>query len=376
MKGSAGIEPQSVGVAPEVNLSHYSQHSTTTQPASGTRDAGDAGVELGNSTSQRVLIRAASSSVSPVCKSTTSMQSIQHGGRDRSYQLHFPASVCENQSARSKGVPLLIYLHCYGCSCQNSDGWTRQAQERGVVLAQPCGTVAKGLPSWNAGACCGGAVTEKIDDVGFVEAVTRDVIARFLKAATGSSSVTIDQGAIYLTGFSNGGYLTSILARRSTLFRKVAPVAGYEYNESETVHDAAVLSSVPIMIHHGQRDQHVRAAGCCDKVRCCCGITSGDTCVSVTDFFEKWGRINGCNMSSHLSSHLSSHRPISLLLAPVNTHKTHTHTLSPSAAVVCTTHPGCRSPTILCMHTGRQHGDMMGGGPDKAVESIARFFFD
>jgi len=79
------------------------------------------------------------------------MQSIKHGGRDRSYQLFVPASACKKQVAQPQGVPLLIYLHCYGCSCQNSDEWTQQAQIRGVVLTRPCGTVAKGPPSWNAG---------------------------------------------------------------------------------------------------------------------------------------------------------------------------------------------------------------------------------
>ena len=75
-------------------------------------------------------------SAPPVCTSTTSMQSIKHGGRDRSYQLFVPASACKKQVAQPQGVPLLIYLHCYGCSCQNSDEWTRQAQIRGVVLAE------------------------------------------------------------------------------------------------------------------------------------------------------------------------------------------------------------------------------------------------
>ena len=68
------------------------------------------------------------------------------------------------------------------------------------------------------------AVADKLDDVGFVQAVVQDVIARQLHATSQNSAmprITIDQSAVYLTGFSNGGFLASVLARQSTLFRKV-----------------------------------------------------------------------------------------------------------------------------------------------------------
>lgn len=56
---------------------------------------------------------------------------------------------------------------------------------------------------------------------------------------------------------------------------------------------APPLKPVPIMIHHGLRDTHVRPQGCCDSSHCCCSITA-EHCVSVASFWAKWGHVNGC----------------------------------------------------------------------------------
>lgn len=316
----------------------------------------------------------------PACRGNSSVDAahtLRHGGRERSYRLLVPATACDTQPGREDGVPLLVFLHCFGCSCtRDMDDWTREAHKRGFVLARPCGHVAKGPPSWNAGACCGGAAAEKLDDVGFIEAVVRDVLGPRAPA------VKIDRSAIYVTGFSNGGFLTSMLARHSSLFAKAAPVSGYEYDPSEKLANSSLLGSVPIMIHHGLRDQHVRAVGCCDKQRCCCGISSGARCVSVDQYFAKWSRINGCATAGPAGGVDSGSGEGAAAAAATNASQSPSPQLPRAAVpgdgrrVVCKTSTQCRAPTTLCIHADKAHGDMLNPGADSSTEHIARFFFE
>jgi polyhydroxybutyrate depolymerase len=74
------------------------------------------------------------------------------------------------------------------------------------------------LLTWNAGdGCCGYALTNNVDDVGFAVAVVNDLERR----------TRIDRKRIYATGHSNGAILSHRLAaERAGLVAAVAPVAG------------------------------------------------------------------------------------------------------------------------------------------------------
>ena len=143
---------------------------------------------------------------------------IAHGGLNRSYQVFVPRAACV-AGARGHTVPAVVHLHCFGCPCgQKTHGWGKEAARRGFVVVQPCGDDQGYMPSWNAGACCGDAVSRSRDDVGFIQAAVRDVLVKQRWPSLNSSRV-------YLTGFSNGGFMSSIVARRSTLFAAVAPAS-------------------------------------------------------------------------------------------------------------------------------------------------------
>lgn len=109
-----------------------------------------------------------------ISESVAALHRLRHGDLDRSYRLYVPAAVCKNadRPGRQNGVPLLVFLHCFGCPCSEDDaqwphgGWTRQAQDRGFILVRPCGDVANGPPSWNAGPCCGGYFLDTSRDRG------------------------------------------------------------------------------------------------------------------------------------------------------------------------------------------------------------------
>ena len=115
---------------------------------------------------------------------------IVHGLLNRSYRVHVPASACA-AGAAGNPVAAVVHLHCYGCPCGTGGdrGWVAEAEARGVVLIEPCGDGQGGgggggaggarrhgfhggrqeVPSWNAGPCCGEAVRQGRDDIGFVQ---------------------------------------------------------------------------------------------------------------------------------------------------------------------------------------------------------------
>jgi polyhydroxybutyrate depolymerase len=87
-------------------------------------------------------------------------------GRVRSYVLHRPP-----QTSSRRPIPLVMLLHSGG---RNASGMERMcgmnaiADKEGFFVVYPDGTAARGQSfTWNAGACCGYALTKKVDDVGF-----------------------------------------------------------------------------------------------------------------------------------------------------------------------------------------------------------------
>lgn len=104
---------------------------------------------------------------------------LAHGGLERSFHLLVPPAAIAKALTDPRGeVEPVVYLHCFGCSCAAPAGraveeWDTLAEQRGFVLVRPCGDVVGSVPSWNAGACCGEAKAQGLDDAGFVQAVTQ-----------------------------------------------------------------------------------------------------------------------------------------------------------------------------------------------------------
>src|SRR5262249_35000697 len=91
--------------------------------------------------------------------------------------------------------------------------WNTKSDQEGFVLVMPNGY----MNSWNAGTCCGQAVTDKLDDVALMRAIFTEV----------GKHVNVDLGRVYATGLSNGAYLSYRLAcEASDIFVAVAPNAG------------------------------------------------------------------------------------------------------------------------------------------------------
>lgn len=196
----------------------------------------------------------------------------------REFKTYLPASLCAGRGRQVPlAVPLLVLVHCFGCNADMEiSKFAAAAEEFNFALVAPEGVGS----SFNAPSCCGSARANNLDDVGFVDALV----------AHAKETLPILNGAVFASGFSNGGFLVSHLASKAqTHFRGIAPVSGHEYEIGRT-------KPLPVSIHHCAADEAVLTSGCCQASGCCCGIgRERAECVSTTSLFEKWLRINGCS---------------------------------------------------------------------------------
>ena len=134
-------------------------------------------------------------------------------GHDRQYKVHVPPGYDKAHPA-----PLLFCIHGLAQNapmfCTDTGvAWNTKSDQEGFVLVMPNGY----MNSWNAGTCCGQAVTDKLDDVALIRAIFTEV----------GKHVNVDLGRVYSTGLSNGAYLSYRLAcEASDIFVAVAPNAG------------------------------------------------------------------------------------------------------------------------------------------------------
>lgn len=161
---------------------------------------------------------------------------LESGGMERTFRLDVPAGYDPTAP-----TPVVFNFH----------GFTSNATQQAVITDMPAQAGARGwisvhpegyLRSWNAGECCGSALAEDIDDVGFV----RDMIAWI------SERYCVDPARIHATGFSNGGYMSHRLAcEMSDTFASVAPDAG--------LIGVTCTPTRPIAVHqtHGTQDNLV-----------------------------------------------------------------------------------------------------------------------
>jgi polyhydroxybutyrate depolymerase len=144
---------------------------------------------------------------------TDVLRSAKVGARARAYHAHLPPAVAEGRP-----LPLVLNLHGFNSNAEQEAGLSRMnatADREGFIVLYPEGT--GWAQSWNAGICCGEALTKQVDDVAYIRAVL-DEEARH---------EPVDPKRVYATGMSNGGFLSHRLAcELSDRIAAIAPVAG------------------------------------------------------------------------------------------------------------------------------------------------------
>jgi polyhydroxybutyrate depolymerase len=139
-------------------------------------------------------------------------QMLMHDGLVREFLIHVPPSY-----DNTRPVPLVLNFHGATSNAEQQRSLFSQmdvtADAKGFIVVYPEGVGS----SWNAGACCGDAASQNVDDVGFALALVEHMKSR----------ACIDPDRIYAAGFSNGGRMSYRLGcEAANVFAAIAPVAG------------------------------------------------------------------------------------------------------------------------------------------------------
>lgn len=172
---------------------------------------------------------------------------LRHDGRRRTYLVHVPPG------AQAAPLPVLLAFHGGGGNTAGFQQYAeldRVADRERFLVVYPNGTgpLPSRLLTWNAGdGCCGYALKNNTDDVGFAAAVVADLERR----------ARIDRKRVYATGHSNGAILSHRLAaERAGFVAAIAPVAG-----SLDLRSFAPSRAVPVLQVHSVDDPRALYAG-------------------------------------------------------------------------------------------------------------------
>lgn len=204
---------------------------------------------------------------------------MMHDGRERRYIVHAPPG----WDRRTK-LPLVLSFHGGTGRAEVQRTMSQMnatADRHGFIVVYPDGTGpeiqlrGKEVPilTWNAGRCCGYAVKQNVDDVGFVRALLDKL----------QSQLPVDENRVYATGFSNGAMFTHRLGvELSDRLAAIAPVSG-----ALMVDAAAPKQAIPVMHIHGLKDPNAKFEGGPGRV-------DKTTHKSIPDTIAWWVKANRC----------------------------------------------------------------------------------
>jgi polyhydroxybutyrate depolymerase len=189
----------------------------------------------------------------------------QFDGQNRSYIVYTPASYNPGTP-----VPLVFVLHGFtqsGQSIMNVSAFNSVADTANCIVVYPNGI----SNAWNTYANIPGASTA--NDIGFIEALIDTVSANY----------SIDQNRIYSCGFSAGGFMSHLLACKSSrCFAAIASVAG---TMTDSVYNSCVPSfNLSVLQIHGTSDNIVSFNGALGNK-------------SATEVVDLWKNFNACSVA-------------------------------------------------------------------------------
>ncbi len=132
------------------------------------------------------------------------------------------------------------------------------AASHGFMVAYLNGTPATralggNFLAWNAGGgCCGQPAVTAVDDLGYIESVAAELVARF----------HLDPGRLFVMGHSNGAIMSQLLICKSNTFRAAVAISGPLNLASGACQGASAgAASKRILAIHGSADENVPVAG-------------------------------------------------------------------------------------------------------------------
>ena len=178
-------------------------------------------------------------------------------------------------------MPVVLVLHGATQSAAGvarMSGMSRMADRENFLAVYPTGTSRLGLaPTWNAGNCCGYALKNNVDDIGFLRALLNRL----------QTDYAVDPKRIYATGISNGAMMSYRAA--CELSDQIAAVAPVEGAQNVPCHPS---SPVSVIVFHGTADRLVPFEGGASPFQL--DPRRSDTPVLLTVAF--WAKQDGCSM--------------------------------------------------------------------------------
>ena len=174
--------------------------------------------------------------------------STTHDNLNRSYQIYVPATY-----SVSEPIPLVFNLHGGASTATgylNSIGDMRPIADTAnfIIIYPQATTDSSGNPTWHLGG--ENSKSTSVDDVGFVSHIIDEV----------SSIYSVDLERVYVTGFSNGGYLAyEIACLLSNKIAGIGSVAGHMFIDTYNYCDPS--HPTPVINIHGTEDFYDGIAG-------------------------------------------------------------------------------------------------------------------
>lgn len=205
---------------------------------------------------------------------------MRSSGIERSYFLWLPATY----GTTSTPAPLVVDMHGYeeGAAIHTQNTMlSTTADAKGFVLVTPAGTGK--MPFWNAV-----PVPDAPNDLQFISDLIDEVGAH----------ECIDPSRVYLTGYSNGAFMSSLYAcRLADKVAAIAPVAGLRFPDG-----CDPSRPVPIIAFHGTADPLVNYGGGMSDSASTLPVDDDSrstiraiTFLPMPDTLAKWAAVEGCN---------------------------------------------------------------------------------
>jgi polyhydroxybutyrate depolymerase len=182
-------------------------------------------------------------------------------------------------------VPVVVDMHGFGGTAGgqiNTSGWREQARMSNLIVAYPQGIGN----AWDSqGVCCRNDGAGGTNDINFLKAVARTVIA--------AAGARADLTNVIATGLSNGGAMTQTLAcEAADLFTAAIPVS-FQLSGGGGVGNADFIRMnctparpINVLHFHGSADTVVP-----DNGDSAVGLDN----LSTTESRIAWAQIQGCN---------------------------------------------------------------------------------
>jgi polyhydroxybutyrate depolymerase len=185
-------------------------------------------------------------------------------------------------------LPLIVAMHGYTNWAERFDAWwglSSRVDPDGIFLLLPEGTVensSAGHRFWNATDACCNRYGSNADDVSYLLGLVDEVSGRF----------AIDSSRIYLTGHSNGAFMSYRLAcEASDRFAAIGAMAGATFQYEG---DCTAKNAISVLHVHGNADTLVFYEGNPDRgvyAECPEGYPG------AVETAERWAIRAGCDLA-------------------------------------------------------------------------------